>query len=1222
MKKIFSMFVSLVMVLTMCPVIDISSYNEDFQAGVLTYTVRIDGTFKITYCETGATKKEIEQSFAELEESNLTVTSIGDYIYDDFLKVSAEIPDTVTEIGAFGCGCRTEREFEEVYDSNGNLIDDVLVSEVTIPCGITDITFPEGVASIGDMGFNSCTSVTSVTFPDSVTSIGYTAFRLCENLTSVTFPDSVDSIGVMGFDSCKNLTYANIPDGVTTIDWAAFSHCTSLTSVDIPDSVITIDSYAFWECPITSINIPEGVTTIEWGAFMSTELSSLTVPASVVYYGGGTFPQTYTSLYGLAAPVWYKDIGPSVTFLGNNTKICHDHGAGIYVVNDELFEGRYDGWYNPGDGLIDTGRDDGIYGTLYGGENAKEFAISHHWKYGGPAPGGSSGGVTPSPSEPPTDDTEKAVELGLTKEQFESPFNGQKAEITIPESVPGFGGEIISLSLEDLNGLSVTFQVIAEEDGKTTVIVGYGAEEEECEDPDDFEAYIEQLADKLEELNKILSGEEDEDEMISGNGALKLVFDEKGDLESCIGSFNVALNASWDFDGTVWVPTPIVISIPVYMEAGVSLGAELSGEVGYDFTNNQITADSGLDLAATGEVTLMLGLGVSMLNAGVYGSLAANADYAILPEPYIKEWGISGQMGLKAKALMFESKVVLCDGNFFKYTQGGPDEEGKWEVGFSKELEKKLNNVQSFQTIQRQFLAGNPDKINSNNYLLVDNAYSYIKPQIATYNGKTIMVYADVDTTRTVYNQQRLYYRVLNSTGWSAPSPVDNNKTFDGEFSVKTGSDGIYIAYEEGKRLFTSDDDITDVASQIEISTAKWNGSAFTNFKTITDNSVYDFSPKVVIDNDDVNTAYLTNSNNNVLANDTANSLNMYNAWRESSDYLISESNMIVNYDFCGTDWVALIDSDNDYETSQTDLYYNDSYGVVASGNFTDVEASTVGYGFFLANNGYLATFEGSDTVNTTDTYVGNAIAFNNLDSKATISYVVPSETGTSLCYVQYVGGKITKSTKLVNSVNYIDSYDLYFSNGIKTAYLETFVNLTDDIETYSEFLTTDSVDPNSTTEPTEPTEPSDVTTEPAVTTEPSSSTTKSSSATTKSSSATTKSSSVTTKSSSATTKSSSVTTEPGNVVTNPSNVTDNSGNVVTNSSNVYTNPTENPEFVPGDFNGDNEIGITDIITVAKILHNQITLPAEILIAADLNSDSIVNSIDLSIIKFLLLKKS
>ena len=50
--------------------------------------------------------------------------------------------------------------------------------------------------------FSWCTGLTSVTIPNSVTSIGYSAFNGCTGLTSITIPNSVTSIGGFAFNKC------------------------------------------------------------------------------------------------------------------------------------------------------------------------------------------------------------------------------------------------------------------------------------------------------------------------------------------------------------------------------------------------------------------------------------------------------------------------------------------------------------------------------------------------------------------------------------------------------------------------------------------------------------------------------------------------------------------------------------------------------------------------------------------------------------------------------------------------------------------------------------------------------------------------------------------------------------------------------------------------------------------------------------------------------------
>ena len=90
--------------------------------------------------------------------------------------------------------------------------------------------------------------LTSVTIPSSVTSIGEDAFYYCNGLTSVTIPEGVTSIGRGAFCECYGLTSVTISEGVTGIGGSAFSDCSRLTSVTIPSSVTSIGGNAFEGC--------------------------------------------------------------------------------------------------------------------------------------------------------------------------------------------------------------------------------------------------------------------------------------------------------------------------------------------------------------------------------------------------------------------------------------------------------------------------------------------------------------------------------------------------------------------------------------------------------------------------------------------------------------------------------------------------------------------------------------------------------------------------------------------------------------------------------------------------------------------------------------------------------------------------------------------------------------------------------------------------------------
>merc|ERR1711939_320369 len=91
--------------------------------------------------------------------------------------------------------------------------------------GITSVTLPEDLTSIGEEAFDRSWALTSVTFPEGLTSIGQWAFTY-SGLTSVTFPKGLNSIGKEAFSDCSSLTSVTFPEGHTcSIAKGAFHGC-------------------------------------------------------------------------------------------------------------------------------------------------------------------------------------------------------------------------------------------------------------------------------------------------------------------------------------------------------------------------------------------------------------------------------------------------------------------------------------------------------------------------------------------------------------------------------------------------------------------------------------------------------------------------------------------------------------------------------------------------------------------------------------------------------------------------------------------------------------------------------------------------------------------------------------------------------------------------------------------------------------------------------------
>jgi len=199
---------------------------------------------------------------------------------------------------------------ENAFKSCDNLAGITLPNTVTTigdyafnNCSLLSITIPDSVTSIGEYAFSLNVDLASVTLGNKVERIEEYAFSGCEKLTGIAIPASVTFIDEFAFVSCNNLVEITVAPGNSTYssqDGVLFNKTKTILfncpegktgSFSIPNTVNKIEPYAFLNCAkLTGITIPNSVTEIKEYAFSGCEgLTGITIPNAINYIGEYAF---------------------------------------------------------------------------------------------------------------------------------------------------------------------------------------------------------------------------------------------------------------------------------------------------------------------------------------------------------------------------------------------------------------------------------------------------------------------------------------------------------------------------------------------------------------------------------------------------------------------------------------------------------------------------------------------------------------------------------------------------------------------------------------------------------------------------------------------------------------------------------------------------------------------------------------------------------------------
>ena len=192
------------------------------------------------------------------------VTNVGDYALF-FLPAATQVtlPKSVTRIGRYGIAMCSKLTGMSIPKGVTEIGDFGLAGN-----GLTAVTLPDGLQSLGRGAFDTCTSLTNTTLPAAITAVPGKCFANCTKLLNVKYAGTVTAIGERAFEGCKSLTKAPIPETVTELGASAFTGCTALTDVTLPAGVTAIPEDCFRGCTaLKDMKLPGTVTSVGHNAF-------------------------------------------------------------------------------------------------------------------------------------------------------------------------------------------------------------------------------------------------------------------------------------------------------------------------------------------------------------------------------------------------------------------------------------------------------------------------------------------------------------------------------------------------------------------------------------------------------------------------------------------------------------------------------------------------------------------------------------------------------------------------------------------------------------------------------------------------------------------------------------------------------------------------------------------------------------------------------------------
>ena len=461
-------------------------------------------------------------------------------------------------------------------------------------------------------------------------------------------------------------------------------------------------------------------------------------------------------------------------------------------------------------------------------------------------------------------------------------------KFTIPDSVPGIGGESMKIGLYSPVGIDYVV-----ENGKIYVAIGGNFDSStNKEDGTKIKSFVDSVKSFQKNAKKL-------SDMFRGKTKVK------GSWGIDAG-FNFAGYAEGYFDENYkihWLDTGLLIGVeggldftsqftigpvPAYLEAGLKAKLELDAALFVSEAAKKFTPDGTI----SGSLGINVGIGAGVKKALSFGG---GVEGKLSPEMQFKNAAVSSAVAklsfggyLKATFIGLEYKHDFdpwVDKVIWEY----PDYSSHADTySLEDDFYESAYDTGSYSQPDLSYLAsGSPFLANGSGVMLqaaravtVDsastfqsNTYQNAAPQLLCLSDGTMMaVWTGYDSSRSGMNALCLYYSRYDGSSWSEPAVLDNDGTLDCGFTLREINGAPCVVWENASGAIESSDDLDAVAAKMSISAARYVDGAFV-IERVSDAAGADMMPDVCAVNDGLAVVWLRNESGDLFANDGTNKI-------------------------------------------------------------------------------------------------------------------------------------------------------------------------------------------------------------------------------------------------------------------------------------------------------------------------------------------------------------